>query len=68
MSERPEKNDAPVVTRVLAAGLVADDMYQNHIKNSMVWAVATTVVLPVGLRVARWAINRRRRRKDARKK
>jgi hypothetical protein len=67
MSDLSETNDAPVTTRVLASALIADEVYQTRVRNSMVWALTTGVVLPVGLRVVRWAFNRRqKRRKDRR--
>ena len=65
MSDLREMGDTPLTTRVLASALMADEVYQTRIKNSMVWALTTSVVLPVGLRVARWAINRRRRRRQS---
>ena len=67
MSAPPETNDAPVTTRILASALIADEVYQTRIKNSMIWALTTSVVLPVGLRVVRWAVGRRKRRQSARK-
>ena len=67
MSDLPDTNDAPVTTRVLVSALMADEVYQTRIKHSMVWALTTSVVLPVGLRVVRWALVRRKRRKADRK-
>ena len=67
MSDLSETNDAPVTTRVLASALIADEVYQTRIRTSMVWGLATGVVLPVGLRVVRWAFNRRRKRRTDRR-
>lgn len=67
MDELRATDDAPLTTRVLASALMADEIYQRRVKNSMIWALTTSVVLPVGLRVVRWAVARRRGRKAARR-